>query len=117
MPAPSGGAMPSPSQPEQAGCLGTIARIIWIMVGNFVLVVVLGLVVQRKSFSQLDVVFWVIVAALLFVRYADLKWLKGLGADAQPATIKDWVKYARLLVVIAGGAWVAVHALLLLLHR
>jgi len=107
----------SNAQPEQSGCLSVIVRIIWIMAGNFALVVVLGLIAQHRAFTFLDVVFWAIVGALLFIRYADLKWLKGLGPDAQPATIKDWAKYARLLVIIAGGAWVVVHALLLLFRR
>jgi len=87
------------------------------MVGNFALVVLLGLVVQHGSFSYLDAIFWVVVGALLFIRYADIKWLKGLGADAEPATMKDWAKYTRLLLLIAGGAWVVVHALLMLFRR
>jgi len=86
------------------------------MVGNFALVVILGLIILRKSFSYLDAIFWAVVGVLMFVRYADIKWLKGQGADTQPATMKDWSKYARLLVLIAGGAWAVAHALLLLLR-
>jgi len=87
------------------------------MAGNFALVVFLGLILQRGTFSYFDAIFWATVCALLFIRYADLKWLRGLGADAQPATMKDWGKYARLLILIAGGAWVVVHALLMLFRR
>ena len=117
--------MPGPSVPdtprylpaEQPGCLGLLARLVWLLVGNVALLVVLVLVVERKSFSFLDAIFWAIVAVQLFIRYADLKWLKGLGADAQPATKKDWGRYAKLLLIIAGGAWVIAHALLLLLRH
>ena len=118
MPGPSKDvASPKPPQAEQAGCLSTIARIIWIMVGNFALIIMLGLIVLRKSFSHLDAIYWAVVAALLFTRYADIKWLKGQGADAQPATMNDWGRYARLLLVLAGGVWVVVHIVLILLVR
>ena len=118
MPGPSKDvASPKPPQAEQAGCLSTITRIIWIMAGNFALIIMLGLVVLRKSFSHLDAIYWVVVAALLFIRYADIRWLKGQGPDAQPATMKDWGRYARLLLVLAGGAWAVVRIVLVLLVR
>jgi hypothetical protein len=114
---PSKDVSPRPPEAEQAGCLSTIARVIWIMVGNFALLILMVLIVQKGKFSFLDFVFWAVVAAVLFVRYADIKWLKGLGPDAQPATMKDWGRYARLLFVIAGGVWAIAHALLLLIRR
>ena len=117
MPGPSKDVSPKPPKAEQSGCLSTIARIIWIMAGNFALLVLLVLVIQKRAFSYLDIVFWAVVAALLFIRYADIKWLKGLGPDAQPATMKDWASYARLLFVLAGGVWVIAHVALLLLRR
>jgi len=117
MPGPSKDVPPKPPEAEQAGCLSTIARIIWIMAGNFALIIMLGLIVLRKSFSFLDAVYWAVVAALLFIRYADIKWLKGQGPDAQPATMKDWGRYARLLLVLAGGVWAVVHIALLIFVR
>jgi hypothetical protein len=83
-----------------------------------VLLILLAFIVQQKTaFSSLDIVFWAVVAALLFIRFADIRWLHGTGSESEPATMKDWAKYARLLFVLAGGAWVALHALLLLLRR
>jgi|GEM_PF-625860 len=108
---------PLPPQAEQSGCLSTIARVIWIMVGNFALLILMVLVAQKRAFSILDIVFWLVVAVLLFIRYADIKWLKGLGPDAQPATMKDWGRYARLLSVLAGGGWAVVHIAILLFVR
>jgi predicted alpha/beta hydrolase len=87
------------------------------MVGNFALLVLMVLIVQKGTFSLLDIVFWTVVATVLFIRYADIKWLKGIGPDLQPATMKDWARYARLLFLIAGGVWAIAHALLLLLRR
>jgi hypothetical protein len=87
------------------------------MVGNFALIVLFVLIVQRKSFSFLDIVFWAVVATVLFIRYADIKYLKGLDPDAQPATMKDWGRYARLLFILAGGAWAVAHIVILLFVR
>jgi hypothetical protein len=114
---PSKDAVPNSPEPEQSGCLSTIARIIWIMVGNFGLLVLMVLIIQRKAFSALDAAFWAVVGALLFIRYADIKWLKGQGPDAQPATMKDWGRYARLLFILAGGVWALSHIAILLLVR
>jgi hypothetical protein len=117
MPGPSKDVSPKPPEAEQAGCLSTLARIIWIMVGNFALLVLVATIAMKKGFSVIDGAYWLVVAALLFIRYADIKWLKGQGPDAQPATMKDWGRYARLLIVLAGGAWVVVHVVILILVR
>ena len=120
MPSPSKDVSPVvPAAPvaEQPGCLSLVARIIWLMVGNVVLLGLAVKIVLSRGFSLYDIVFWAVVGAIVFIRYADIKWLKGLGADAQPATMRDWVKHARLLLIMAGGVWVIVHALLPLFHR
>ena len=117
MPGPSKDVSPKPPEAEQSGCLSTIARIIWIMVGNFALLTLVVLIAQKKGFSVLDGVFWAVVAALLFIRYVDIKYLKGQGSDAQPATMKDWGRYARLLFILAGGVWAVVHIVILLFVR
>jgi hypothetical protein len=118
MPFPPRDAVPPPKQTGQPGCLSIIARLIWVAGGNFALLILLAFIVQQKTaLSSLDVIFWVVVAALLFIRFADVRWLHGTGSESEPATMKDWWRYARLLFVIAGGAWVIVHALLLLLRR
>jgi hypothetical protein len=118
MPFPPRDAVPPPKQTGQPGCLSIIARLIWVAGGNFVLLILMAFIVQQKTaFSSLDVIFWVVVAALLFIRFADIRWLHGTGSESEPATMKDWARYARLLLLIAGGVWAIAHALLLLLRR
>ena len=118
MPSQSRDTVPQPKQTGQPGCLSIIARLVWIAGGNFVLLILMAFIVQQeRAFSSLDVIFWAVVAALLFVRFADIRWLHGTGSESEPATMKDWAKYARLLFIIAGGVWAATHALLLLLSR
>ena len=117
MPAPSKDVSPKPPEAEPAGCLSIIARLIWIAGGNFVLLILLAFIVQKRTFSSLDVAFWIVVVALLFIRFADIKWLHGTGTESQPATMSDFGRYAALLLILAGGAWAVVHIALLLLVR
>ena len=118
MPFPPRDNVPPPKQTGQPGCLSIIARLVWIAGGNFALLILMAFIVQQKrAFSSLDVIFWAVVALLLFIRFADIKWLHGTGSESEPATTKDWWRYARLLFVIAGGVWAIVHALLLLIRR
>ena len=102
---------------QRQGCLGTILRIIWILPGNFALFLFLVLIVQRKGFTLFDPIYWVSLAALAFVRYIDIKYLKGQTSNAAPATMRDWRKYLVRLLAIAGGGWVIAHAVNLLLHH
>lgn len=118
MPGPTKVTIPQPQQPVRAGCLSVIARLVWIAGGNLALLILLAFIVQEKAaFTSLDIWFWAVVAALLFIRFVDIKWLHGTGSDPEPASMKDWAHYARLLFIIAGGVWAAAHALLLLLRR
>jgi len=70
MPSQSRDTVPQPKQPGQAGCLGVIARLTWLAGGNFVLLVLMALIVQERAFSSLDIVFWAVVAASLFISFA-----------------------------------------------
>ena len=110
---------PVPQEPQspQAGCLSTIARIVWMMVGNAALLVLVALIALKRSFSALDIAYWATVVALLVIRYVDIKYLKGLTTNVQPATMKDWSRHARLLFMIAGGVWAVVRFAVLFLGR
>jgi hypothetical protein len=102
---------------QRQGCLGTILRITWILPGNVVLLFLLVLIVQRKGFTLFDPIFWAALAALVLVRYVDVKFLKGQTSNAEPATMRDWRKYLVRLLGIGGGGWVIAHVVSLLLHR
>jgi hypothetical protein len=87
------------------------------MLGNFALVILLALVALKRRFSVLDIAYWATLGGLLVIRYADVKYLKGLTTNVQAATMRDWGRYARLLFMIAGGAWAVVRLVVLFLGR
>jgi hypothetical protein len=93
-----------------AGCL---VRLIWMMFGNGVLILCLIFIAGHKGsfLSAADVVFWVVVPALIWLRYIDITRMKGMTVYAQPATLSHWKRYVGILLAISVLAWVAAHFL------
>jgi hypothetical protein len=96
------------------GGLGTFARIFWILIGNVVLLVMALGIFQRHapffSFAAIDLAYWITVLLLVVIRYCDIKYLGGLTAKDEPATIVHWRKYAMFLLLIVTGVWLLAHA-------
>jgi len=92
--------------------LGVLARIFWMGAGNFALALVAMLIAQSTALSGLDLLFWMIVGALLAVRYVDITRLGGTTAEGAPASTRDWYRYAVYLLLAAGVLWALAHTLL-----
>lgn len=48
-----------------------------------------------------DIIFWIIVASMILVRFIDIKIFKGLTAENEPAMMSHWVKYSIKLIPTA----------------
>ncbi len=97
-----------------AGPAGCLLRLVWMLLGNFVLAIVLIAIAQDLGdgwFSSLDVLFWLVVAATIAARYADIAFFQGRTADNQPANLGHWRRYTVTLLAIAAAAWVGAHLL------
>jgi hypothetical protein len=90
---------------EQTGCLGGVIRLLWLMVGNFALVLIAVALAQRQALSALDLTFWAIVIGLIVLRYIDITRLGGRTTDEKPASLQHWRRYLVLLLLAAGGLW------------
>lgn len=104
-------ASPQSDSPQQhlSGCL---TRLCWMILGNAALLA--GAIAVAKSkrpaFAAADAAFWLIAAAILFVRYADIRWFAGQTADGHaPATMRHWRRYAIIFTVVALGIWIMVR--------
>lgn len=107
--------MHNATPPPESRPLGCLLRMFWMAAGNLALVMTVVLIVQRRAFSVLDGVYWVIVAALIAVRYVDITRFDGLTASAEPATLRDLGRYALGLVVTAATVWLMAHLFILVL--
>ncbi len=92
--------------------LSIIARLFWMFFGNAILFISIIFIVEHKGgmFHTADVVFWITVAILIFVRYLDIKFCVGLTATGNPASIAHWIKYAILLLIFSTAVWAIAHA-------
>jgi hypothetical protein len=103
--------LPHTPQAEPSGCLPTIVRLIWLAAGNAFLVILAGLIIQKGTFSHLDIIFWLVVVSMVLLRYYDITRLEGLTAESEPANLGHWRRYAILLVLISAALWALTHAI------
>jgi hypothetical protein len=49
-----------------------------------------------------DLGFLALALAIILVRFIDIKHLKGETLDNRPATLRDWRRYALMILIAAG---------------
>ena len=93
-----------------AGCF---LRLVWMMIGNLILLFCAITIAQSQSslLGVADVFYWATVGCVLAARYVDIRYLKGLTTDGDPASMVHWRRYAVLLGVAATVLWFAVHGI------
>jgi hypothetical protein len=114
MSTPNPGAVPGNAQPAQTGCLAPIVRLLWLAAGNFTLLILLVLIAMKGRFSALDMAYWLTIAAVLFLRFAEIRFLGGVNPEGGRSTMKDWRKYMLIVLGVAGGGWAMVRIVHLL---
>ena len=104
---------------DQQNLLGTLARLFWTLIGNpAVLFLAVGIFQRHAPFfevSRLDLIYWILVALLVVVRYCDIKYLGGLTAEGKPASMRDWRIYAALILSISAGIWLIARTVAILI--
>jgi len=96
---------------KQTTGLGLLARIWWMFLDNVVLAFCILFVVQNQGrfFLAADWVFWIGVATLVLVRYADIRFLDGCTIMGTRASVSHWTRYAVLMVACSAAVWVLTH--------
>lgn len=92
---------------------GCFVRLFWMGAGNLLLLMFAVLIAQKETFdvSVYDLGLWVIVAAMVCVRYVDITRLGGQTTEGQPATVAHWRSYSLGLASVAFLMWIVAHAL------
>lgn len=105
--------MSEPTSTERGGGLGCAARFFWMGAGNAVLAFLLVFIAQRSGFrlGALDLAYLVTVAALVAVRFVDIRYLAGRTTEGEPATLPLWRRYSAVTVVVGAALWGAAHLL------
>jgi len=81
------------------------------LLGNAVLALSAVFIFHNTTgfFHAADVVFWCTAASLVLIRYIDIRFLDGLTATGEPASMRHWVRYTVVLVVCSAAAWAFAH--------
>jgi hypothetical protein len=108
--------IPPKQADPSAPFVGALARLYWMLVGNAVLsFVALAIAQQRHEGAwTTDAIFWTAVASLVIVRYLDIALLGGATAAGEPASMRDWYRYAGRLLVLTLAVWIVAHAVALI---
>lgn len=92
---------------------GLLVRLYWVILGNAILFFLLVLLFEKhpRLPSLLDTAYLVAVAALISIRYVDIRFLNGQTGEGKPATMTHWRRYALLIGPVGVGAWFLVRVL------
>jgi hypothetical protein len=79
--------------------------------GNVVLAFSILFIFENRGgfLHTADWVFWIDVASLMLVRYADIRFLNGCTATGARASVAHWIRYAALLIACSTAVWVLAH--------
>jgi hypothetical protein len=67
---------------------------------------------HRGSFlSWADAALGAVIAAMLALRYVDIRYFDGCTAFGKAATMVHWRRYAVILIAVAAALWALAHAL------
>ena len=93
--------------PATTNSLGCLVRLLWLAFGNLALVLCLVGISQRpwSTVNYVDVICLVTVAALIGLRYVDIRYFAGCTSTGEPATMADWRSYSWRIVGLTIAAW------------
>lgn len=98
----------TPSVPTGASVL---LRLFWLLGGNAAIYLSLATIALTRPPlpSWLDAIIAATLALMLVARHADIVRHDGRRFDNDPATLRDWNRWATLLVFITLAVWVLAH--------
>ena len=102
---------------RQAGGLGCLIRLAWMLIGTIALMFSLrGVWISRHSgITWHDYIFWLVIVMMVALRYVDITWMGGQTVKGDPATRAHWRRFALILLLGGLVLWLVVHALTRLL--
>jgi len=91
--------------------LGLFARLLWMLLGNLVLVITAIFIAQYREgvFHTADGIFWITAGVLILVRYLDIKFWGGATGMGKPASMADWRSYVMILLGCCTAGWLLLH--------
>jgi hypothetical protein len=88
-----------------------VGRLSWMIVGPFALALVAVGITERRDgwFGALDLIYFVVLGAMLLGRWLEFQYSRPLTAAGEPASVHDLRRYALVLGALGLGAWVVAN--------
>lgn len=101
----------TPTQVEYQSLAGCLPRIFWMGLGNVALIGGALAIYKSAGWTIADLFFWIVVGALIGVRYVDIVRYQGTTAHGEPATKAHLKRYVLVLLATAIVVWAVARAL------
>lgn len=94
-------------QTETISGTALLTRLAWMLFGNLALLACAAVIARDDlaPLSLLSGLFWLIVGALIGIRYLDITRYDGQTSKGAPATLKDWKRYSVGLATVSLAVW------------
>jgi len=97
---------------EVSGGAVLLGRLMWMILGPILSFSITYAIVTREGwFTIWDAAFGVVVAMMVGGRWVEQRSGSAMTATGEPATAEHFKRYVRVLLPLAGGAWVAANVL------
>ena len=103
-------------KPDTSGATGCLTRLLWSM-GIPVLAIfnLILFVEKRPGFPDIyDLTYFLLLLAIIAVRYIDIVYFGGTASDGSTASKKDWKLLTSISAVVFIAAWSIVRLFVVL---
>lgn len=87
---------------------GMLARIYWMLAGHPAITISAFYIASGKSPIIANIVFFLLVASVIMIRYIDINFYKGQTAEGEPATMKHWQRFSLIVLCYSSALWLLV---------
>jgi hypothetical protein len=90
---------------------GCLVRLFWMGIGNVALALCAVAILRHQGgfLSAADIVYWVLVPAMIVARFVDIRRFDGRTAAGAPASDVHWRRYLVFVIVGSSALWAIAH--------
>lgn len=103
---------PSPESPS-LGPTGCLLRVLCFFLGPGAMAFSAVVIMQGHGWrlSAADGIYGGIALALIALRFVDVRFLRGRTGTGEPATMRDAIRYAAIVILAGLAIWAAAHGI------
>ncbi len=100
-----------PPQPQDQSPAGCLVRLVWMLIGNLVLVVLVFVIYESAGWTIADLAYWLVIGLMIGARHIDIVRFAGTTINDEPATKAHFRRYSLLVLLIGAAVFAVARAL------